>query len=107
MLDIKNLDIKIDNEAFQKIMGFLKQTWDGIPGWLRNVLIVTVIAGGVYYLYNRISISYDIDDLTAEVNTLNKRYDTTVFYDRYVYDINNVLTSVKTLEMQMNVIFTE
>lgn len=74
---------------------------------MRNVLIVTVIAGGIYYLYNRIVISYDIEDLTTEVNTLNSRYDTTVFYDRYVYDINNMLTSVKTLEMQMNVIFNE
>ena len=107
MLDIKNVDIKIDNEVFQKIISFLKQTWLGIPRWLRNVLIVTVFMGGMYYLYNRIVISYDIEDLQTEVSTLNTRYGTTVFYDRYVYDINNVLTSVKTIEHQLDVIFNE
>lgn len=107
MLDIKIGDVKIDKEVFQKIIGFLKKMWLGIPRWLRNVLIVTVIAGGMYYLYNRIVISYNIEDLHTEVSTLNERYETTVFYDRYVYDINNVLTSVKTLEKQMDVIFNE
>ena len=48
--------------------------------------------------------SFDVQDLQTDIANLNDRCQTTVFYDRYQYDIQNVVTSVKTLEEQLKTI---
>ena len=107
MLDIKNVDIKIDSEATKTLGNFIKKTWTGIPKWLRTLFVVTVACGALYFLYNRISISYDIELLENEVKELDERFGVAVFYDRYVYDINNVITTVKTFEKQLDLLYVD
>lgn len=102
MLDFKTFEVKLGDQSTGKILTFLNYIWIGIPKWLRNLMLVTVMAGGMYYLYNRISLSYDVDEIQADVNELNERIGSTVFKERYQYDIQNVIQTVKTIEAQMD-----
>lgn len=87
MFDIKSIKIDLNGDLQKKILEFLKETWIGIPKALRNVLIITIIAGGGYFLYNRITLSYEIESLQHEVEFLNNLYEKIVLNDRYFYDI--------------------
>lgn len=87
MFDIKSIKIDLNGDLQKKVLEFLKETWIGIPKALRNVLIITIIAGGGYFLYNRIALSYEIEALQHEVEFLNNLYEKIVLNDRYFYDI--------------------
>ncbi len=87
MFDIKSIKIDLNGDLQKKVLEFLKETWNGIPKALRNVLIVTIIAGGGYFLYNRLALSYEIEALQHEVEILNNLYEKIVLNDRYFFDI--------------------
>jgi len=87
MFDIKSIKIDLNGDLQKKVLEFLKETWIGIPKALRNVLIITIIAGGGYFLYNRIALSYEIESLQHEVEFLNNLYEKIILSDRYFYDI--------------------
>ena len=87
MFDIKSIKIDLNGDLQKKVLEFLKETWIGIPKALRNVLIITIITGGGYFLYNRITLSYEIESLQHEVEFLNNLYEKIVLNDRYFYDI--------------------
>lgn len=105
MLDIKNLVVKIPDGFGKKITSFGKKFFDGMPVWLRNLLIVVVAFGGLYFVTQRIYMSYDMEDVRAEISELNEKCKTTVFYDRYVYDVSNVVISTKMLQKQIRTMF--
>lgn len=102
MFDIKTIEIKLDNETLKKIMSFVKETWFGIPKWLRNTLITTLIVGGIYFCYNRVVMSYDLETLQSEVRELAEKYGAVIIADRYTYDIQNVVISFRTIERQVD-----
>jgi hypothetical protein len=87
MFDIKSIKIDLNGDLQKKVLEFLKETWTGIPKALRNVLIITIVAGGGYFLYNRIALSYEIESLQHEVEFLNNLYEKIILSDRYFYDI--------------------
>lgn len=101
MFDIKTIEVKLDNETLKKITTFLKETWFGIPKWLRNSLITTLIVGGIYFCYTRTIMSYDLQALQSEVNDLAEKYSAVIIADRYTYDIQNVVISFRTIERQV------
>ena len=101
MFDIKTIEVKLDNETLKKITTFLKETWFGIPKWLRNSLITTLIVGGIYFCYTRMVMSYDLQALQSEVNDLAEKYSAVIIADRYTYDIQNVVISFRTIERQV------
>ena len=103
MFDIKSIKIDLNGDLQKKVLEFLKETWIGIPKALRNVLIITIIAGGGYFLYNRITLSYEIESLQHEVEFLNNLYEKIVLNDRYFYDIQNVIVTVTTIQRQIDV----
>lgn len=100
MFDIKNLEIKIPDGFGKNIRGLIKKFLYGIPSWLRHLLLIVVVGGGIYFMYLRISISYDVESVKNEVIELNEKCKTTVFYDRYMYDVSNVVISTKMLQKQ-------
>ena len=104
MITIKQLQVNMPEELQKKAIKVLKELWIGMPLWLRYFLVITVICGAVYFLYIRVAMSFDVANLQTDIANLNGRCATTVFYDRYQYDIQNVVTSVKTLEEQLRTI---
>jgi hypothetical protein len=100
MLDVNKLTVNIPEGLSNKALEFAKEMWLGMPKWLRYMLIITVVGGAMYFVYNRLMISYDVTNLQDELNGLTSRYNQSVLYDRYQYDIQNVVTTVKTLQVQ-------
>ena len=100
MLDVNKLTVNIPEGLSNKALEFAKEMWLGMPKWLRYLLIITVVGGALYFLYNRLSLSYDVTNLEEELANLNSHYQESVLYDRYQYDIQNVVTTVKTLQIQ-------
>ena len=105
MFDIKNLVIKIPDGLGKKFTGFMKKFIDGTPNWLRYLLIAVVFGGGAFFLTQRIHMSYDVEIVQKEISELNEKCKTTVFYDRYVYDVSNVVISTKMLQKQIKTMF--
>ena len=102
MLNVNKLTVNIPEGLSNKALEFAKEMWLGMPKWLRYLLIITVVGGALYFLYNRLSLSYDVTNLEEELANLNSHYQESVLYDRYQYDIQNVVTTVKTLQIQFN-----
>lgn len=107
MLDIKTIEFKLSDETVQRLTTMFKNLWLGMPRWLRNLLIVVVCMGATYFLYNRVVISYDMESLQKEVKDLNDKCKSSVFYDKYSYDVSNVITSVKTMENQIDAMYND
>lgn len=107
MLDIKTIEFKLSDESIKRLTTMFKNLWFGMPRWLRNLLIVVVCMGATYFLYNRIIISYDMESLQKEVKELNDKCKSSVFYDKYSYDVSNVITSVKTIENQVDAMYND
>ena len=107
MLDIKTIEFKLSDESVQRLTTMFKNLWFGMPSWLRNLLIVVVCMGATYFLYNRIIISYDMESLQKEVKELNDKCKSSVFYDKYSYDVSNVITSVKTIENEVDAMYND
>ena len=100
MLDVNKLTVNIPEGLSNKALEFAKEMWLGMPKWLRYLLVITVVFGAMYFVYNRLMISYDVTNLQDELNGLTSRYNQSVLYDRYQYDIQNIVTTVKTLQVQ-------
>ena len=100
------MSVNVPDAVSEKLIGFAKEMWFGMPKWLRYMLVTTVIVGALYFLYNRLTISYDVSGLHDEITILNERCEKTVFYDRYQYDIQNVVTSFKTLQIEVRTLIT-
>lgn len=105
MLDIKNLNLS--DETVQKIVTFFREMWFGMPKWLRHLLVLALIIGGSYFLYNRVIMSYNMDSLESELNELNTRCKSYVVYDRYAYDVDKVVISIKAVENATDVMYKE
>lgn len=98
MLDIKTLNIQIDGDFFKRIREQLKNLYYGAPKWLRYILITTLVCGGLYFMYARLKMSYDVDNVYEQVDELDKRLNQTIYSDQYVYDISNLVMTLKTLQ---------
>ena len=83
MITIKQLQVNMPEELQKRLLKFLKELWMGMPLWLRHFLVVTVLCGAAYFLYIRVSMSFDVAELQTDIAQLNERCETTVFYDRY------------------------
>lgn len=103
MLSIKNIDIS--DVAINTVLKVAHTFWNSTPPWLRGLLILVILFGGGYFLYTRISMSYDVSNLEKEIATLNEKCATTVFYDRYVYDVVNLIYISKSLENEIDLMY--
>ena len=83
MITIKQLQVNMPEELQKRLLKVLKELWIGMPLWLRYFLVITVLCGAVYFLYIRVSMSFDVAELQTVIAQLDKRCETTVFYDRY------------------------
>ena len=63
MLDIKTLNIQIDGDFFKRIREQFKNLYYGAPKWLRYILIATLVCGSFYFMYARLKMSYDVDNV--------------------------------------------
>lgn len=103
MFTIKN--IEITDAAVAKLVKCLTSFWFGVPSWLRSLLIVVIVGGASYFLYTRLSMSYDVEELQTEIAYLNEKCNTTVFYDRYIYDISNLIDATQNLEYEIDLLY--
>lgn len=49
-------------------------------------------------MYARLKMSYDVDNVYEQVDELDKRLNQTIYSDQYVYDISNLVMTLKTLQ---------
>lgn len=98
-------DLNLSDRTVNKVVDFLKDMWFGIPVWLRNLLVVIVAMGGGYFIYTRLTMSYDIDTLITEVSALNEKTSVSVIYDRYIYDISNLIQLNQNLENEVDLMY--
>ena len=98
MLDNKTLNIQIDGEFFKRIRENFKNLYYGAPKWLRYILITTLVCGSIYFMYARLKMSYDVDDVYEQVDELDKRLNQTIYSEQYMYDISNLVMTLKTLQ---------
>ena len=49
-------------------------------------------------MYARLKMSYDVDNVYEQVDELDKRLNHTIYSDQYVYDISNLVMTLKTLQ---------
>lgn len=98
MLDVKFTDLKFDSSFWNGFVGVVKKFWYGIPKWLQFILIIVTLVGASFYTYNKVSIAYDINELQNEIKELNERYKHSVVVERYQYDVENIVLSVRTFQ---------
>lgn len=98
-------DLNLSDRTVNKLVDFLKDMWFGIPVWLRNLLVVVVVLGGGYFVYTRLVMSYDVETLVSEVAILHEKTSTSVIYDRYIYDISNLIQLTQNLENELDLMY--
>ena len=103
MLTVKN--VEISGESVDKVLNTVKSFWGGIPKFLRWLLISVVSIGAIYFLYTRVIMTYDMVSLESEVAKLNEKCEATVFYDRYTYDISNLIIATENLQNQIDLMY--
>ena len=97
MLDIKTLNIQLDGQTVTRLKQSIKEMFFGIPLWLRTILIFSIIVGLSYFVYSRIKMSYEVEEVHAEIEDLKHKFAQTIYSEQYLYDISNVVMTVRTL----------
>lgn len=98
-------DLNFSEKSVKWVLTWFKDFWFTVPAWLRNLLLFVVIGGGGYFLYTRVSMSYDMDTLVSEVALLHEKCSTSVIYDRYIYDVSNLIQITQTMENEMDLMY--
>lgn len=107
MLDVKFSDFKIDSSFWNGFVDVVKKFWYGIPKWLQYILIIVTLIGASFYAYNKVSIAYDIKELQDEIKELNEKYKHSVVVDRYQYDVENIVLSVRTFQEMIGSMYND
>lgn len=101
MFDIKNLNIQLDGETIRRFKANFRDLYYGAPRWLRRIVILSLLVGIGYFVYTRVKMSYDVDEVLDQIETLEKKLNQTIYSDQYLYDISNVVQTVRILQ-EMN-----
>lgn len=98
MLDIKTLNISLDAETITRLKAGLRELFYGTPLWLRRILVLSLVIGLGYFVYSRVKMSYDVEEVAVEIETLKEKFSQTIYSEQYVYDISNVIITIRTLQ---------
>ena len=101
MFDIKTLNISLDGETVARLKSGIKDLYYGTPRWLRRIVILSIIVGIGYFVYSRVRMSYDVNEVLDQIELLNRKLHQTIYSDQYLYDISNVVQTVRILQ-EMN-----
>ena len=98
MFDIKTLNISLDGETITRLKASIREMFYGTPLWLRRILVLSIIVGLGYFVYSRIKMSYDVEEVVTEITDLKQKFSQTIYSEQYLYDISNVVMTVRTLQ---------
>ena len=51
-----------------------------------------------YFVYSRIKMSYAVEEVHTEIEDLKHKFAQTIYSEQYLYDISNVVITVRTLQ---------
>lgn len=51
-----------------------------------------------YFVYSRIKMSYEVEEVHTEIEDLKHKFAQTIYSEQYLYDISNVVMTVRTLQ---------
>ena len=105
LINIQKLDFKLTDQQIASLKSFFLTHWFGVPRWLRVVVFGSVIIGGLYFLYNRLVTASNVDDIRHDLKELNEKANKNIVMDRYVFDVGNVVTSVRTLQQEIDALY--
>ena len=98
MFDIKTLNISLDGETITRLKASIREMFYGTPLWLRRILVLSIIVGLGYFVYSRVKMSYDVEEVVTEITDLKQKFSQTIYSEQYLYDISNVVMTVRTLQ---------
>ena len=64
MFDIKTLNISLDGETVARLKASIRELFYGTPLWLRRILVFSLILGIGYFVYSRVKMSYDVEEVS-------------------------------------------
>lgn len=94
MSNIINIENIFGGDVIDLIWRCIKELFNQ-PRWLRNLVFITIIFGGVYFLWNSNSEQADLDSLRADVEQINSRITENISGDEYRRSLKLIVSELK------------
>lgn len=110
MLDVKpniNFDSVFLTKIWNGFKDWLVNLWFGMPVFLRWLTVIVICIGGLYFCYDKFVADAQLIQLSKDVKELKESYQSTVFYDKYIYDMQTMIICAEMMEDEICIQYDE